>query len=136
MGESRVTSRSSNIRAVPIWQFLIPLLVVTAIYTTGRSILAFHGLIKSPEADLFRSFVFNIILAGWVYFDRRVRGFSVPFEFDAFMFFAWIFLLPYYLYRTRGRRGLLLLAGVYALAVIPDLAASIVYASSRSGYVR
>jgi hypothetical protein len=108
------------------------LLTVTAIYTAGRSILAFHGLIHSPEAGLFWSFGFNIILAGWVYFDRRAREFSVPFEFDAFMFFAWIFLLPYYLYRTRGRRGLLLLAGIYGLAVIPDLAAAIVHASGHS----
>jgi hypothetical protein len=41
------------------------------------------------------------------------------------MFFAWIFVLPYYLLRTCGRRGLLLLAGIYGLAAIPYLAAPI-----------
>jgi hypothetical protein len=85
--------------------------VGTAIHTAGRSILAFHGLITSPHADLFWSFEFRIILVGWVYFDRRVREFGVPFEFEAFIFFAWILLLPYYLYRTRRLRGLLLLGG-------------------------
>lgn len=44
-----------------------------------------------------------------------------PFEFDAFMFFAWPVLLPFYLYRTRRRRGLMIAAGVYLLNSIPSV---------------
>jgi len=54
-----------------------------------------------------------------VFEDRRKRGFRVPFEFDAFVFFAWPIVVPYYLYRTRGARGLLLAAGFYALVILP-----------------
>lgn len=108
-----------------VWQCLVPLVLLTAIYTAGRSILDLYGLVPTKSAEFIWWFEFRIILVGWVYFDRRASEFSAPFEFDAFMFFAWIFVLPYYLLRTRGRRGLLLLAGIYGLAAIPYLAAPI-----------
>ncbi len=126
-----MTSRTLNGRAPSVWQFLIPLVLITLIYTAARSILSFHGLTPSSDTDLAWSFAFRSVLVGWVYFDRRVREFSVPFEFDAFMFFAWIFLLPYYLFRTGGRRGLLLLAGAYGLTMIPYLVTPIVGALLR-----
>jgi hypothetical protein len=57
------------------------------------------------------------VLALWLRSDRQARNFSVPFEFDAFMFFAWPFLLPWYLYQTRKSRGLLYAAAAtYGLA--------------------
>ena len=62
---------------------------------------------------------FDLVLVWWVYVDRRRRGFSVPFEFEAFVFFAWPIVVPYYLVRTRGLRGLVLVAGVYTLAILP-----------------
>ena len=116
---------------MPVWQCNIALLLVTAIYTVGRAILDLHGVTPSQGVDLAWSFVFRMILVGWVYFDRRANGFVAPFEFDAFLFFAWIFVLPYYLLRTRGRRGLVLLVGFYGLAVLPCLAASIAGAVLR-----
>ena len=51
--------------------------------------------------------------------DRRKRGLRVPHEFDTFVFFAWPAVVPYYLYRSRGRRGLLLGAGIWALYIAP-----------------
>jgi len=44
--------------------------------------------------------------------DRKARNFSVPFEFDAFVFFAWPLVLPWYFYRSRGKRGLLYVTAV------------------------
>jgi hypothetical protein len=37
------------------------------------------------------------------------------------MFFAWIIMLPYYLFRTRRWRGPLVAAAVLALAVTPAI---------------
>jgi hypothetical protein len=64
--------------------------------------------------------------------DRKARNFSVPFEFDAFVFFAWPLVLPWYFYRSRGKRGLLYVTAVYGLAFLPDLAARIANLSSRA----
>ncbi len=107
-------------------QSLIPLVVLTAIFAVGLSFLAVHGLGAPGRAELLWTFEFRLILAWWVRVDRRVRGFSVPFEFDAFVFFAWPFVVPYYLYRTRGRRGLFFGAGIWGLYITPYLTAHVV----------
>jgi len=71
-------------------------------------------------------FMFGLLLAWWVYSDRRARGLGMPFEFEAFVLFLWPIVLPYYLYRTRGWWGLLLGAGCWLLYLIPVLASAIV----------
>ena len=95
-------------------------------FTVGRSFLAVHGLGAPGAVELLWTFEFRIVLAWWVRVDRQIQGFSAPFEFDAFVFFAWPFIVPYYLYRTRGGRGLFVVAGVYGLYLMPYLTAQIV----------
>jgi len=70
-------------------------------------------------------FEFGFILALWVGVDRQIRGFNVPFEFDGFVFFIWPFLVPYYLYRTRGGRGILIVTSIYVLYLTPYVVAQI-----------
>jgi hypothetical protein len=110
-----------------VWQCLIPLIVLTTISTVGRLFLAVHDLGAPGTAELLWTFEFRLVLAWWVRVDRRVRGFSVPFEFDALVFFAWPFIVPYYLYRTRGRRGLFLVTGIYGLYLMPYFTAQIAH---------
>ena len=112
-------------RTVPIGQCLIPLAVLSTIFTVGSSFAAVHGLGVSRTTELLWGFEFRFILAWWVSVDRRIRGFDVPFEFDAFVFFIWPLLAPYYLYRTRGGRGLLIVTGIYIMYLTPDVAAQI-----------
>ena len=109
-----------------VWQFLIPLIVLATIFTVGRSFVAIHNLGAPGAAELLWTFEFRLILAWWVRFDRQVRGFSVPFEFDAFVFFAWPVMVPYYLYQTRGRRGLFLATGIFGLQLMPYFTAQVV----------
>jgi hypothetical protein len=67
------------------------------------------------------SVCWRLALVWWVYVDRQGRVLGLPFEFDAFVFFAWLFLVPYYLYKTRGVRGLLLAAAIFALSMVPSV---------------
>jgi hypothetical protein len=78
------------------------------------------------ESGFLWSLSWQSLLVCWVYFDRRGRLFEPPFEFDAFVFFAWPFVLPYYLYKTRGVRGLLFFAAIFALFVVPNIAVIVV----------
>jgi hypothetical protein len=103
-----------------LWLFL-PLLVLTAIDATSTYFLAARGLRTSPKASLFGTMVYRLTITGWVYLDRRSRALNLPFEFDAFMFIAWIIVLLYYLYRTRGWRGLLLAAAIGTPVVTPAI---------------
>ena len=104
-------------------QSFLPLVALTVIFATGLSIFAARGVAASRSTELLWSFEFQLILTLWVAADRRNRGFSLPYEFDTFVFFAWPAVVPYYLYRSRGRRGLLLGAGIWALYIAPYLTA-------------
>ena len=101
-----------------LWLLLL-VAVLTAIVATSSYFLAVRGLKPSNEAFFFETTMYRLIVTGWVYLDRRCRALSLPFEFDAFMFFAWIILLPFYLYRTRRRRGLLFAGAILVLTVAP-----------------
>ena len=111
---------------MPVSKSLIPLVALTAIFAVGLSVLVLHGLDGPETTQLLWRFEFSLILALWVRADRQVRGFSVPFEFDAFVFFGWPIVVPYYLYRTRGGRGLLLAAGIWGLQIVPSATAQLV----------
>jgi hypothetical protein len=111
---------------------MIPLVVLTIMFSVGSWFIAAHSLGTPGSAELLWTFEFRLVLAWWVRIDRRIRGFSVPFEFDAFVFFVWPLIVPYYLYRTRGMRGLFLVACIYGLYLTPSLTAEI----ARIGLVR
>ena len=108
-----------------LWRSLVPLIALTAIFSVGSFVLAFHGIAVPRETEKLWSYSFQLMLAFWVHFDRRARGFKAPFEFDLFVLLAWPFVIPYYTYKTRGTRGLLLGAGVWGLYITPFLAAAI-----------
>ena len=106
---------------------LIPLVALTAIFAVGLSVLAVHDLGASDPTILLYTFEFRLIFTWWVRFDIRARAVSVPFEFDAFVFFAWPIVVPYYLWRSRGLRGLIFGVGIWALYITPDLTARLVH---------
>jgi len=88
-----------------------------------------HALVPVPAPEEMQGLwmiLFGLILTWWLYADRQVRRFSAPYEFETFAFFAWPVVVPYYLYRTRGRRGLALIFGVGGLFIAPYLVAAII----------
>lgn len=51
--------------------------------------------------------------------EPQHREFDAPFEFGAFMYFAWPIVLPYYLVKTQGVEGLVLFMGfVFSIVCI------------------
>lgn len=102
---------------------LFPLLLLTVIVTATRVVLASHRLVMPGESAMLESLFQQLVFAIWVYLDRRGRQLRLPFEFDAFVFFAWPIALPYYLVKSRGARGILLFAALLALFIIPSVVA-------------
>src|SRR5437879_3307330 len=86
---------------------LLPLVTLTFIYSVGLIVLASRGVSAPDGSSLFWRFAFGLFMVRWAAIDRRSRSFSVPFEFDAFVFFAWVLVVSYYLLKTRGPRGLI-----------------------------
>jgi hypothetical protein len=110
----------------PAWKSLLPLLTLTLVYSMGLAILASRGRLAPDGSSLLWKFAFALFVVRWVDLDRRSHELRTPFEFSAFVFFAWIVVLPYYLYKTRGPRGLLNTLGFWLLAATPSVTADIV----------
>jgi len=104
----------------------IPLILLTLIITAARAVLVSHHLGMPGESASLGSVSQQLFVALWVYLDRQGRHLSLPFEFEAFVFFAWPIILPYYLVKSRGARGLLLAALFLTLLVLPSVAALLV----------
>jgi hypothetical protein len=65
------------------------------------------------------------IVGWWLRTDSRARGITWPCDLGLFLYIAWPLLMPYYLLKTRGLRGLLAIVvfiAVYIGALLFGLA--------------
>jgi hypothetical protein len=53
----------------------------------------------------------------WLRTDSRKRGVAVVYDLGLFLYIAWPIVMPYYLVKTRGAKGLLLILGFIAAYV-------------------
>jgi hypothetical protein len=107
---------------------LASLLILTLIFAAFRIGLAMQHLYLAADAEMLWLLYAQVFVSCWVYLDRKGRSLSLPFEFEAFVFFAWPLFLPYYLYKSRGiRRGIAVtVATFFVLFVVPGIAAVII----------
>jgi hypothetical protein len=85
----------------------------------GRYVMATHSVQVPGSTNLFENLLFASILTWWVRADRKERNFDASYEFDALLLFLWFVVLPYYLFRTRRFKGLLMTAGFFGLFMTP-----------------
>jgi len=126
-----ISSSLGMARALSSSRILIPLFVLTAISTAGLSLLAIRHGEPSTLTHLLWAWGFALILVSWVRVDARARGYLRPFDFDAFVFFGWPIMVPYYLCRIRRSRGLLSGLGICSLYPVPDVIAQIISVAIR-----
>src|SRR5262249_44581924 len=101
--------------------------VLVGVGAIGYAYAEVHGADISRGSGQIWYFCFSYSVAWWVEVDRRAKGITAPFEYAAFMFFAWPLLAPYYLFRCRGWRGLALGLGLVLLSYVPYAVALSVY---------
>ena len=99
----------------------------TGLFSIETALFAFHGQEAPAGAVVLYAFMFMYGLAAWVQIDRRKRKIGLPREFDVLVFFGWPLVIPYYVYRTRGTRGIALVIWIYVLSIIPGLVHVLVY---------
>ena len=101
------------------------ILLFVAVHSTYSVVMAAQGKVSSVPADAVYRLGFVLLLTWWVYRDRHERGYPVPFEFEAFVFFAGFIVVPYYLFCTRGMCAVLLCMALLAAGILPLLSALI-----------
>jgi hypothetical protein len=100
----------------------LPLLIILIVlYSVDLSVLALRGTADAYPGEILWRLSLSLLMVYWVAVDRNARNLRMPYEFDAFVFFGWILVVPYYLIKTRGLRGSLNAIGLLALIVFPNL---------------
>ena len=82
-----------------------------------------------PAGFTFVSALGFIWLVGWwLRRDSRLRSISSVYDLGLFLYFLWPFIMPYYLLKTRGARGLLVVLG-FAVAYLGGLLVGVTIAA-------
>jgi hypothetical protein len=70
-----------------------------------------------PTFTLINSVGLLWIMGWWLLTDSRKRGIAWVFDMGLFLSIAWPFIMPYYLLKTRGAKGLLLILAFIAVYI-------------------
>ena len=96
--------------------YLWALGALSLMLTVHDGILAWHDVEGTRSIYDLSGFVFLVLVVLWVDADSRTQPrIYRPFEYGWFALFYWVPYLPYYFWRTRGAKGLLMLAGISVL---------------------
>lgn len=107
---------------------LLATMVVLVLFASAVSAFAItRGGDISRGAGYLWYAAFSYVVALAVEADRKSRRLSAPFDHAAFVFFAWPFVVPYYLYQVKGWPGVLSGVGLIAFSLVPDLVAFATY---------
>jgi hypothetical protein len=110
---SRITSPT-----VLLYTFLV-------IAQFGRGAYFASGNEPSPAFTLINTLAFFWIMCWWLLRDSSNRGIASVYDIGMFLYIAWPFIMPYYLLKSRGAKGLLVIlgfVGAYVGAVLMGIA--------------
>ena|SRR2546422_4770147 len=93
---------------------LYTFLVITQI---GRGAYFESGQEPSPAFTLINALGFFWIVGWWLLRDSRKRGIAWVYDIGMFLYIAWPFIMPYYLLKSRGAKGLLVILGFVGVFV-------------------
>jgi hypothetical protein len=106
-------------------RYLLPALFVTAttaLAYTHSAICSVPDSSPHQYVDFLSNWSISLLVVWWVRDDSRESKYWPCFDYDMFLLSGWLFLLPHYLVRTRGAKGLLVFAGMMSLFLIASLA--------------
>ena len=87
------------------------------IYTFGSS----AGVLSHSLGPEVVAWALPLFVVGWAFTDAAKSGFWPAFHFGWWLYACWPVVLPYYVFRTRGRSGWRLFAGLYLALLAPYL---------------
>ena len=95
------------------------LAIVLVMSTVYYAVMGYAGYDPSIEAETLMGVALLIMFAWWAWDDAKKQKFHRPYEFGAFIYFAWPIVLPVYLIATRGWKGLLIFPVFVAIYYLP-----------------
>lgn len=80
-----------------------------------------------PAFTLTYSAGFLWIVGWWLLTDSRKRGIAGVYDLGLFLSIAWPFIMPYYLLKTRGAKGLLVILAFVGTYIVASAVGVIAY---------
>jgi hypothetical protein len=87
-----------------LYVFLVITQIVSGFYLASE-------LEPPPSFTLLYALGFLWVVGWWMLSDSRKHGIGWVLDMGLFLYIAWPFILPYYLLKTRGAKGLLVILG-------------------------
>lgn len=113
-----------------------PLLYIFVIVTQFAYGVYLGAQLEYPQGVTFIFLIGMLWAVGWwLRTDSRRQGVLTVYDLGFFLYLAWPLIMPYYLVRTRGAKGLLVMLGfvaVYVGAGIVGVVLSVVIVTLRS----
>jgi len=117
-----------RIRVLPAHRLpVVAIAVLVGVGAIGHAYAVFRGADISRGSGELWYYCFSYSVAWWVEVDRKAKRITAPFEYSAFMFFAWPLLAPWYFFKCRRWRGFALGVGLILLSYVPYAVAVAVY---------
>lgn len=110
--------------------FSAPVIVFCAfvVFAQVTSVLYFAYELELPSTfDVWHALGFWGILCWWLREDSKKYGVGWVLDMGFFLYVAWIFILPYHLFKTRGVRAFTTILLFIAIFVAANLLSLIVY---------
>jgi hypothetical protein len=102
--------------------YMLALSAGSVMVAAHDAVFYWHGAEPSSQVAEFWPVLFAVILVLWLEEDSKKYGnIYRPFEFGYLLLFLWLPYLPYYLWKTRGARGMVLLGYLFVLAFLSPL---------------
>lgn len=116
-------------RSIALLSVAIAMGVAVAVYQVAAF---YRGYQPSADFQQLWRYVWALLLAIWVEEDSRGRleADRPSLDLGLFLYVIWIVYLPWYLLRTRGPRGWLWIAGLFALAFLGAILQLLIHAAT------
>jgi len=94
---------------------LILLYIFLLIVQIANGLYSAHGIEPSPAFDLMYALGFLWIVGWWLKEDSKRYGVQWVYDMGFFLYLAWVFIVPYYLFKTRGLRAFITILSVVSI---------------------
>ena len=108
-------------------QIIFVLFFLSVAYSIVQVSLNSQAEVVSDASDTLWAILYSVLVAVWATKEPKQESFQAPFEFGAFLYFAWPIVLPYYLVKTRGIEGLVLFIGFVGMYAMPFVSGLVAY---------
>lgn len=87
-----------------------------------------RGVEPSPAFDLLYALGFLWLIGWWLKEDSRRYGVKWVYDMGLFLYLAWPFVIPYYLFKTRGVKALITILSFAGIFMATYMIGALVYA--------